>query len=77
MMNGKRGLFLVGVLTELYQSANSGFGVQESDVEAFSALAGSFVDKLAAFFFGFGQSVGHAVLDSKSYVLDATATAVP
>lgn len=67
---------LVGVFAEFNQGAYCGLGVKESDVESFSAFAGSFVDEAAAFTFEFAQSVGHAVFNCESYVLDASATAV-
>ena len=76
-MDFKRmGGLLVGVLAELDESAYRALGVQESDVEAFGALAGSLVDEAAALGLDFGEGVGHAVLDGESDVLDAAAAAV-
>lgn len=71
----ERGLF-VGVFAEFHECAAGRFGVKECDVETFGALAGCFVDEAAAFFFGFGESVGHAVLHGECDVLYAAAAAV-
>ena len=69
-------LFLVGVFAELNESAGRGLGMNESDIEAFGAFAGSFVYYAAAFFFYLGKSVGNSVLYSECYVLDAAAAPV-
>ena len=50
--------------------------MKEGYIQTFGTLAGSFVDYAAAFFLNFCKSVGHTVFHSKSYVLDASATAV-
>ena len=50
--------------------------MEERDVEAFSAAAGSLVDNAATFFLNFSEGVSYAVLDGESDVLDAATTAV-
>jgi hypothetical protein len=69
-------ILFVGVFAKLDERTAGRLRVEECDVEAFGTLAGSLVDKAAAFFLSFGKSVGYTVLHSECYVLDAAATAV-
>ena len=50
--------------------------MKEGDVEAFGTATGSFVDEAAAFFFGFGEGVSHAVFHGEGNVLYAATAAV-
>lgn len=69
-------VLFIGVLAEFDQRTDGRLGVEECDVEAFGALAGSFVDEAAAFGFDFVERVLHAVGDCECHVLYATAAAV-
>ena len=66
----------VGIFAEFNESTHCRFGVEEGDVEAFGAFAGSLVDKAAAFSLYFGERVGHAVFHGEGDVLNAAAAAV-
>ena len=66
----------VGVFTEFYQSTARSLGVNESDVQALSAFAGSFVNHAATFFLNLVERIGHTVFHGKGNVLNAAAAAV-
>lgn len=66
----------LGLFAQFDERAARALGVEEGNVEAFGALAGSLVYEAAAFFFKFAQGVGHAVGDVQGHVLNAAATAV-
>ena len=65
-----------GLLAKFGQHAQRGLRVQEGDVQALGALAGSFVDEAHAFFFSISQGVGHAVFNGKCQVVHAALAAV-
>lgn len=66
----------LGLFAQFDERAACALGVEEGDVEALGALAGSLVDEAAALFFQFAQGVGHAVGDVQGHVLNAAAAAV-
>ena len=59
-------LFVLGILAQLGEHTVCGLGVEEGDVQALCAFAGSLVDESYALGFHFGQSVLYAVLNCES-----------
>ena len=69
-------LLLVGIFAEFSEDTDSALRMQESDLKAISALAGSFVDEANALAIALCERFSYAVLDAESDMMNASTTIV-